>query len=158
MKKRKMNNKGFTLVELIVVLVILAILAAILVPTLMGYIDKAREEKDFSTAQAVRVAAQSVIAEKYGKGGADVTALDDADKAAALKLVGADSSGNIDGKAVSIYSVSIASNQVSSICVLIDGSYYSYSSTTNTWSASKTAPSSSTGTGTSTGTGAPPGR
>ena len=37
MKKRKMNNKGFTLVELIVVLVILAILAAILVPTLMGY-------------------------------------------------------------------------------------------------------------------------
>ena len=30
----KKNNKGFTLVELIVVLVILAILAAILVPTL----------------------------------------------------------------------------------------------------------------------------
>ena len=40
MKER--NNKGFTLVELIVVLVILAILAAILVPALLGYIDKAR--------------------------------------------------------------------------------------------------------------------
>jgi len=47
----KKNNKGFTLVELIVVLVILAILAAILVPTLLGWIDKARSEKDYSTAQ-----------------------------------------------------------------------------------------------------------
>ena len=38
--KKEMNNKGFTLVELIVVLVILAILAAILVPALLGYIDR----------------------------------------------------------------------------------------------------------------------
>ncbi len=36
------KNKGFTLVELIVVLVILAILAAILVPALLGYIDRAK--------------------------------------------------------------------------------------------------------------------
>ncbi len=39
------NKKGFTLVELIVVLVILAILAALLIPTLTGYIDKANKEK-----------------------------------------------------------------------------------------------------------------
>lgn len=64
----KKNNKGFTLVELIVVLVILAILAAILVPTLLGYIDRARSEKDFSTAQTVRVAAQAAIDQAYGDG------------------------------------------------------------------------------------------
>ena len=63
----KKNNKGFTLVELIVVLVILAILAAILVPTLLGYIDRARSEKDFSTAQTVRVAAQAAIDQAYGE-------------------------------------------------------------------------------------------
>jgi len=44
MNKRHKNNKGFTLVELIVVLVILAILAAILVPMLLGYIDEAKEK------------------------------------------------------------------------------------------------------------------
>jgi type IV pilus assembly protein PilA len=62
----KNNKKGFTLVELIVVLVILAILAAILVPTLIGYIDKARLEKDYSSAQTVRVAVQAVVDEMYG--------------------------------------------------------------------------------------------
>ena len=44
-KKLKENKKkGFTLVELIVVLVILAILAALLIPALTGYIDKAKNK------------------------------------------------------------------------------------------------------------------
>ncbi len=64
----KKNNKGFTLVELIVVLVILAILAAILTPALLGYIDRARAEKDYSTAQTIRVAAQAAIDQAYGDG------------------------------------------------------------------------------------------
>ena len=45
MFKKLKDKKGFTLVELIVVLVILAILAALLVPALTGYIDKANNEK-----------------------------------------------------------------------------------------------------------------
>ena len=64
----KKNNKGFTLVELIVVLVILAILAAILTPALLGYIDRAKSEKDYSTAQTIRVAAQAAIDQAYGDG------------------------------------------------------------------------------------------
>ena len=44
MKSQK-NKQGFTLVELIVVLVIRAILAALLVPALTGYIDRAKEKK-----------------------------------------------------------------------------------------------------------------
>ncbi len=81
----KKNNKGFTLVELIVVLVILAILAAILVPTLLGYIERARSEKDYSTAQTVRVAAQAAIDQAYGDGvkcdtTSKVTAIGDMDQ------------------------------------------------------------------------------
>lgn len=66
------KKDGFTLVELIVVLVILAILAAILVPTLIGYINKAKDEKDYATAQTVRVAAQAALDEMYADG-IDVT-------------------------------------------------------------------------------------
>ncbi|MBQ8951114.1 MAG: type II secretion system protein [Eubacterium sp.] len=64
----KKSNKGFTLVELIVVLVILAILAAILVPALLGYIDKAREKQITTNAEAAYVAAQAIATEQYGKG------------------------------------------------------------------------------------------
>ena len=62
----KKNNKGFTLVELIVVLVILAILAAILVPALLGWIDKAREKQITNNAEAALVATQGKVTECYG--------------------------------------------------------------------------------------------
>lgn len=65
----KKNNKGFTLVELIVVLVILAILAAILVPALLGWIDKAREKSVTTNAEAAYVATQGLVTEKYGSYG-----------------------------------------------------------------------------------------
>ena len=61
------KKKGFTLVELIVVLVILAILAALLIPALTGYIDKANEEKLQATTRQVVVAAQSVVSEAYAE-------------------------------------------------------------------------------------------
>ena len=69
MKKTiKASKKGFTLVELIVVLVILAVLAAMLVPALVGYIDKAKAEKEYQTAATIYTAAQATVTEMYGRG------------------------------------------------------------------------------------------
>lgn len=64
-KKARENKKGFTLVELIVVLVILAILAAILVPALLGWIDKAREKQYVLAARNVMLATQTKADEYY---------------------------------------------------------------------------------------------
>ncbi len=61
-----MNKKGFTLVEVIVVLVILAILAAILIPSLTGYIDKANQKVVVAECRAAVLAAQTLASEAYG--------------------------------------------------------------------------------------------
>lgn len=66
MFKKLKNKKGFTLVELIVVLVILAIMAALLVPALTGYIDKANQEKVIAECRSVVMAAQTTASEYYG--------------------------------------------------------------------------------------------
>ena len=67
-KKLKDNKKkGFTLVELIVVLVILAILAALLIPTLTGYINKAKEKSIVAETRQAVMAAQTLVDEAYGK-------------------------------------------------------------------------------------------
>lgn len=66
-KKLKKNKKGFTLVEIIVVLVIIGILMALAVPAVMKYIDEAAETKVQSQVRAGYVAAQSYAASEVGK-------------------------------------------------------------------------------------------
>ena len=67
-KKLKENKKkGFTLVELIVVLVILAILAALLIPALTGYINKAKEKQITAETRQLVMAAQTLTDEQYAK-------------------------------------------------------------------------------------------
>lgn len=58
-----MKNKGFTLIEIIVVLVIIAILAAATIPTMLGFIDQARLKAMTAEVRAVYIAAQAYAAE-----------------------------------------------------------------------------------------------
>lgn len=50
---RKSNKKGFTLVELVVVIAIIGVLAAILIPTMMNYVKKSRLKTANSNAKLV---------------------------------------------------------------------------------------------------------
>lgn len=48
---RKNNKKGFTIVELVIVIAVIAILAAVLIPTFAGMINKANESKALQEAK-----------------------------------------------------------------------------------------------------------
>lgn len=50
---KKMNNKGFSLIELIIVIAIMAVLVAVIAPNLTGYIGKSKANTDKSNADTI---------------------------------------------------------------------------------------------------------
>lgn len=47
------NNKGFSLVELIIVIAIMAVLVGVLAPTYLQYVEKSRKSNDVSTVDSI---------------------------------------------------------------------------------------------------------
>lgn len=63
----KKDKKGFTLVEMIVVIVIIGILLAILVPGMFKYIDKAKDKQILVNARTAQLNLETAVRELYGK-------------------------------------------------------------------------------------------
>lgn len=58
MKNKKMNNKGFSLVELIIVIAIMAVLVAVLAPQYMRFVERGRVASDNDNILAIESAMQ----------------------------------------------------------------------------------------------------
>ena len=59
---KKMNNKGFSLVELIVVIAIMAVLIGVLAPQFLKYVEKSRQSTDVQNVQEIKSAIEVYVA------------------------------------------------------------------------------------------------
>lgn len=59
LQKKKKNKKAFTLIELIVVIAIIGVLVAILVPTMTGFVDQAKQATADANARTIFSIAQA---------------------------------------------------------------------------------------------------
>lgn len=103
--ENKKKNKGFSLVELIIVIAIMAILVGVVGTQVLPYIEKSREARDQQVMSSICTAALTAFSQNaasltsgatytivnFGDGGSGTTAAPDAVKTALTELTGYDS-------------------------------------------------------------------
>jgi type IV pilus assembly protein PilA len=73
MKKELKNNKGFSLVELIVVIAIMAVLVGVLAPQFMKYVESSRQSTDIDNVQSLKTAIETEATEQLLTGTYTIT-------------------------------------------------------------------------------------
>ena len=100
MNKKKLNNSGFSLVELIIVIAIMAVLVGVLAPQYLGYVKKSRISTDIQNAQQIATKVQVSIADAEGSGGTFDTST------TVATLMGSDVKPKVDSTYSFVYEVS----------------------------------------------------
>lgn len=147
--EKKMNNKGFSLVELIIVIAIMVILVAVLAPQYLKYVEKSRVSTDVQTTvgfiNSLQVLASDPDIDLTGgtyevsNSGEDITISDDLhDKLIAAGMLTGDDFTGAAGSYVSTSKYQSTGYTTATITIEL-----AYDSTNKTWSVKTTGVDSS---------------
>lgn len=138
--EKKMNNKGFSLVELIIVIAIMVILVAVLAPQYLKYVEKSRVSTDVQTTVGFINSLQVLASDpdidltggtyKVSNSGKDITISDDLhDKLIAAGMLTGDDFTGAAGSYVSTSKYQSTGYTTATITIEL-----AYDSTNKTWS------------------------
>lgn len=155
---KKLNNKGFTLIEIVIVIVIIAILAAMLVPSLTSWIDNSKQKSFVEGANSIKTATLSTLSTKYAE--ENEFTISTSDAAAVQKLAGdgieikdiafktdainvktgVKTKETAKSKEYKVYvQYTAATKSVDAVTVWNDTYYSTYTASTNSWKTAKIA-------------------
>ena len=108
---KKKNNKGFSLVELIVVIAVMAVLVVVLAPTYLRYVEKSKVNRDVSAVSEV-VQAFKVAGATYNIDGLEITI----DDSGAIEVKASTNSQNTNASSVQEEIVATVGSNVALKC------------------------------------------
>ena len=71
-KQKTLGNKGFSLVELIIVIAIMAVLVVVLAPQFIKFVEKGRESTDLQNVTEMKTAIETYAADHMLAGGQEI--------------------------------------------------------------------------------------
>ncbi len=130
-KQKSLTNKGFSLVELIIVIAIMAVLVGVLAPQFLKYVEQSRKSKDIQTAANLQTAYLTDIADSEITTDANkkkIAATTDLPSTVKTIPTVSGTEENTDKNFYVTYSVN---EGTCSVYVLVDGTYYDLTTETD---------------------------